>query len=453
MNIENGRQKVAPGLSGIALFKAMPQFRRNTLQAFSDLTHRFGHVVRFKGLWTSFMLTHPSDIEHVLQSNAQNYTKGRSYRVLKSSTGNGLFVSEGDFWRRQRRLAQPAFHRGRIAGFAQTMSDAATEMVEAWTARAARNESVELTAELRRLTLRIVGQTLFSTDLSEETAAISRMLSVGQEHAIRRMFNVVNLPESFPTSSNRRYHKALSEGDRVIYSMIDERRRGEKSETNDLLAMLMRARDEETGEGMSDKQLRDEAFTIMVAGHETTVVALAWAFYLLSQHADVERKLLAELAAALDGRAPTYEDLPKLKYTSMIIQETLRLYPPAWALGRTTISDDEIGSYHIPAKAEIMLFPYITHRHPDFWDEPDEFDPERFAPERAESRSRYAYFPFGGGPRQCIGNNFALMKAQLILATVTQKFRLRPVPGQVIEPDASVTLRPRGGIRMNLQAA
>lgn len=442
--------KTPPGLNALQLFRLMPELRANTLQAFTNLTGRFGHVVRFKGLWTTFIFTHPDDIERVLQSNAGNYHKGRSYQVMKSTAGNGLFVSEGEFWRRQRRLAQPAFHRKRIAGFAIAMTTSTEEMLEVWHAQAVRGEPVEVFSEMSRLTLRIVGKTLFSTDLTEETEAMGRMVEVGQEHTIRRMWQVIRLPESIPTKKHRAYHAAMREGDRVVYDMIGRRRSGEKADADDLLAMLMSACDEEGGDGMSDKQLRDEAFTIMVAGNETTALALAWTWYLLARHTTVEQKLHAELDAVLNSRTPNFEDLANLTYTRMVIQEALRLYPPAWVLGRTSVKDDEVGGYRVPAKSEILIFPYITQRHPDFWERAEEFDPERFAPERSAAHPRYAYFPFGGGPRQCIGNNFAMMEAQLILATIAQRYQLRAVSNHAVEPVASVTLRPHRGIVMNL---
>ncbi|MEJ7710228.1 MAG: cytochrome P450 [Pyrinomonadaceae bacterium] len=291
-----------------------------------------------KVFWTTFILTHPTDIEHVLQTNAQNYHKGRSYRVMRESTGDGLFVSEGEFWRKQRRLAQPAFHRHRLAGFAQTMTRATEEMLASWDLRSGSgSEAFNIFAEMSALTLRIVGRTLFSTELAGETDAISRMLSVGQDFAIRRMWQTVKLPIGLPLPAHRRFQSAMREGDRIIYGMIDERRRRNTNEglRDDLLEMLMEARDEATGEGMSNQQLRDEAFTIMVAGHETTALTLSWTWYLLAHHPHAERKLHTELASVLNGRTPTIEDLPNLKYTLMVIQETLRLYPPAWALGRT----------------------------------------------------------------------------------------------------------------------
>jgi cytochrome P450 len=444
------KPSTAAGLSGLRFFRLMSRFRREPLRVFFELNEEFGHIVRYNGLWTAYQITHPRDIEHVLQTNSQNYRKGRQYQEFRASIGNGLLISEGEFWRRQRRLAQPAFHRQRINAFGETMTNSAEAMLARWQAYAASGESFNVVAEMMRLTLQIVGHTIFGTDLSAETDHIARSLDIARAHAIRRMWQPVKLPVTFPTRANRAFLRAIRESEQVIYRMIEARRRGEVA-TDDLLSLLMRARDEETGEAMSDEQLRAEAATILTAGHETTALALSWTWYLLSEHPEVEAKLHAELDAVLAGRAkPTVEDLPRLNYTRMVVEESLRLYPPAWVIGRTAIHDDEIGGYRIKANSEIVMCLYVTHRHPEFWDEPDKFDPERFTPERVAARPRYAYFPFGGGPRQCIGNNFALMEAQLVLATVAARYRLRLTPGQHVEPEASITLHPRHGIRMTL---
>ncbi|MDP3767798.1 MAG: cytochrome P450, partial [Dehalococcoidia bacterium] len=254
-----------------------------------------------------------------------------------------------------------------------------------------------------------------------------------------------------PTPTNLRFRRAMRTLDDIVYGMI-EARRNNGADKDDLLSMLLEARDEETGEGMSDKQLRDEVFTMFTAGHETTAAALAWTWYLLSQHPEAEGRLHNELGSVLSGRTPGLDDLQRLPYTRMVIEETLRLYPPVWSIGRMALREDTVLGYRIPAKGQVLLSSYVTHRHPEFWDEPERFDPERFAPERAASRPRYAYFPFGGGPRQCIGNEFAMMEAQLALATLAQRYRLRLVPGQVVEPEPAVTLRPRHGVMVTVEA-
>jgi cytochrome P450 len=261
--------------------------------------------------------------------------------------------------------------------------------------------------------------------------------------------SVVKFPANFPTTQNRRFRQAIVNAERIVYDLIAERRRGAGS-TDDLLSLLMAARDEETGEGLSDTELRDQALTIIGAGYETTTQALVWTWYLLAKHPEVENRLHAEISEVIGGRTPTFEDLPSLKYTLMVFQEAMRLYPPIWMMTRAAIETDEIGGYRVPANSEILLLPYITHRHSEYWENPEEFFPEHFLPEKVAARPRFAYFPFGGGSRQCIGNNFALMEAQLIIATVAQKYRLRLRDERMIEPETSVTLRPRGGIKMTL---
>jgi cytochrome P450 len=442
----------APGISGLALFRLMPEFKRNTLQTFLDLWRSHGDLVCFRGLWTSFMLTSAEHIEYVLQTNSRNYRKGRNYKEVKAATGNGLFVSEGDVWLRQRRLAQPVFHHQRIASFAQIMTDSCEAMLKCWQPLAERNETIEVGSEMLRLTLGIVGKALFSRDLSAEADTVSQSFEVVRKHTTNRIMSVVKFPANFPTPQNRRFRQAIINSERIVYDLIKERRRGQGN-PNDLLSLLMAARDEETGEGLSDQELRDQALTIIGAGYETTTQALTWTWYLLAKHPDIENKLRAEISNVLDRRTATFEDLPRMKYTLMVFQEAMRLYPPAWAISRAAIETDEIGGYRVPANSEILLLPYITHRHPKYWERAEEFYPEHFLPEKIAARPRFAYFPFGGGSRQCIGNNFALMEAQIIIATIAQKYRLQLTDERTIETETSVTLRPRGGVRMKLHPA
>ena len=445
-----GRTDFPPCVGGLRLLLMMPQFRRDALATLKRLHEQFGDTVCFRGKWTAYSLTDAEHAERVLQTNSRNYRKGRDYKLLKSFTGNGLFVSEGEVWLRQRRLAQPVFHRQRIGAFAKIMTDSTEQMLERWRPYAERGEPLEVVSEMMRLTLGIVGKALFNTDLGDrEATTLGDAFEVIRNYSVRHMFAVVRLPESLPTPANRRFRAVLKSVDKLIYDLIAERRR-QGNASRDLLSMLIEARDAETGEGMSDRQVRDEAATIIGAGYETTTQALAWTWYLLSQHPAAERKLHGELAEVLGGRAPTFDNLPRLRYTRMVFEEAMRLYPPAWAIGRAAIGADELGGYPIAPGSEIILLTYLTHRHPRYWEKPDEFIPERSAPENASSRPPFAYFPFGGGPRQCIGNNFALMEAQLIIATVAQRYRLELVPGQSVEPEPSITLRPRHGLRMRL---
>ena len=434
-----------PSINITSLFRMMPKFRRDALGTFSEIA-RLGDVVKFSGLWASYLLTAPAHIEHVLQTNSRNYNKGRVYKELIPSTGEGLFVTDGDVWRRQRRLAQPAFHKDRIAEFARIMTEYTEAMLERW----GEKKEVEVGAEMLQLTLGIVGKALFSRDLSYGADAVNNAFDVIRDHTMRRLTSFFKLPPSLPFPRNIRFRKAVAEADKLFYDVI-EHRRNETAEHDDLLAMMIAAHDDETDTAMSDKELRDQALTIIGAGYETTTQALVWTWYLLSQHPEIEKRLHEELANVLDGRTPTFDDVPKLQYTLMVFQEAMRLYPPAWMLARTAIEDDRIGGHKIPAKSEVLLLTAYTQRHPKYWPNPNEFDPENFSPDNIAARPRYAYFPFGGGPRQCIGNNFAQMEAQLIIATIAQRYRLRLVDGQTVEPEPSVTLRPRKGIRMLLE--
>lgn len=445
--------QIAPGPRGHFLLGSLLDVGRDPIRYYQTSRRRYGDVIRFrsygKNAW--HFLAHPDDIEYVLQSNWRNYAKGFFFsRRLRLLIGDGLFTSEGDLWLRQRRLTQPAFHRQRLGEWATITTDATEELLRDWQPLQKSGEPFDVTTEMMRLTLQVVGRTLFSTDLGAEAEKIYGALTIALDHISYRMFHPLSPPENIPTPRNRRFQAARQVLDDVSLAMIRERRR-QGTDTGDLLSMLLLARDEDTGEGMDDRQLRDEIMTILMAGHETTAVALSWTWWLLSQHPEVWERLQAELGSALSGRTPSIEDVPNLPYTRMIIQEAMRVYPPIWAMTRQAVEDDTIRGYHIAAGSTIIVMQYITHRHPDFWQNPDRFDPENFAPEYSESRPRFAYFPFGGGPRGCLGNSFAMMEAQLILATIAQRHRLQPVPGQKVEPEPSITLRPRNGIMMTLK--
>jgi cytochrome P450 len=422
------------------------------LATFKDRHDRFGDafVVRLF-IWRVHVFVHPDQVKHVLQENYQNYHKSIVYNFMKPVVGQGLLTSEDDFWRRQRRIVQPAFHRRALETLVDAMADETASMLERWREPARRAEPFDILSEMMALTLEIVSRTMLSTDVASETAAVRDSVSILRDHINHRMMHVLTPPETVPTPRNRRFKKALGTVDRIVYGMIEERRQG-RSEAHDLLTMLLQAHDEETGETMTDKQLRDEVMTVFLAGHETTANALSWSLYLLSQHPDAEEKLCREVDEVLGGRRPTIEDLRHLPYARMVIDESLRLYPPAWAIGRQAQAEDDVGGYRVPAKSGVILSPWLTHRHPAFWAEPERFDPERFEATLAGERPRFAYFPFGGGPRQCIGNEFALMEAQLVLAMIAQAYRLRLVPGERVEPDPAVTLRPRNGVPMTATA-
>ena len=448
---ETAKSATVPEPKGQPLVGHLPALRRDALGFFVNARRDLGDIFRFRaGPRHPYLIAHPDMIKHVLLDNYQNYQKDSAYEKTGPLLGKGLLTSEGDFWLRQRRLAQPMFHRGRIGGFADTMVASTASMLdERWSVYERENAPFDVAAEMMRLTLTIVGWTLFSTDVSGEAERVGRALSVALEHTNARMRSLLNL-ESLPTPANRRFREAIATLDEVVYGLIDERRKaGDADDKQDLLSMLLAARDADTGEGMTDKQVRDEAMTLFLAGHETTANALAWTFYLLSSHPTAAEGLFAEADAL--GHTPTVADLPKLPYTKMVVEEAMRLYPPAWAVGRRALSPDEIGGYPVEAGSDVVISTYVTHRHSDFWPNPEGFNPERFTKARAEGRHRFAYLPFGGGPRGCIGNNFAMMEAQLILETVAQRYALELVPGHPVEPQTMITLRPKNGILMRLR--
>lgn len=442
--------RAAPGPRFATPFGFLATMRRDPLRFLEDCRRTYGDVVQIRFFpWRSFLLAHPRDIRHVLQENHRNYWKGIVFAKLKRVGGEGLVFSDGDLWRRQRQLAQPAFHRDRIAAMAGMMTDATAAMLDRWRSLGAARQPFDLASEMSRLTLEIVARALFGTSLGEDEDEFRRAVSGGLAYANHLVNHFFALPLAIPTAANRRGRRAIAGLDRIVWKIIAERRRDGR-DRGDLLTMLINARDAETNEMMTDRQLRDEAVTFLVAGHETTAVALSWTWHLLTRHPDVVQRLDAEIDAVLGRRMPTLADLGELRYTRMVIEESMRLYPPVWATNRQAYGDDVVAGQTVRKDETVTVSPWVTHRHPAFWERPEEFDPERFTPERSAARPEYAYFPFGGGPRRCIGNQFAMMEAQLILAMTAQAFRLQAVPGHRVEPDPILTLRPRNGVLMTL---
>jgi cytochrome P450 len=440
-----------PGPRGKPLVGSILDFRSDILRALLDGWREYGDVVEFNVAGASYLVAHPDYIEHILRDNESNYPHAPFLDARWAKiVGNGLVTSKGDFWARQRRLADPSFHQDRIAGFAQIMTETTEEMLDAWKPRIDRGVPIDVREEMMRLTITILSKAMFSADIWEKTDTISRVVSVLLTHASNRLFSPVDVPEQVPLPSNRRYVAARDEFDELIYGIIAERRREPRE---DLLSMFLAAVDEETGEHMSDEQVRDEVRTMFIAGHETTATSLAWTWYLLSMYPDVAQQLRAELNDVLGGRSPTAADLPSLTYTWRVIQESLRLYPPIWMYLRTAIEDDVIDGYRIRAGKNIYLSPFIAHRHLDFWQNPEGFDPDRFAPEKTQGWHRFKYWPFGGGPRKCIGNNFAVVEMQLVVATVAQLYELVLVPGHQIVMQPGLSLRQRNGVLVNVRPA
>lgn len=420
------------------------------LTAFPRWRNEVGDVARMKlGAVTVHLVSHPREIKQVLQERHREFIKPLQGRQNMSRLlGNGLLVSEGDFWLRQRRIAQPAFHKRRIGGFAERMVVAAEDLGDEWALKARDGEPFDAHRDMMRVTLRIVQETLLGAKPSADADAIGDAVSYLIAEVNRRFRRVLEPPDDWPTPANRRFAQHRAVLDQAVQNMIDQRRAGERSD--DLLSMLLEARDEDSGEGMDDAQLRDEVMTIFLAGHETTANALSWTFYLLGKHPEVARRLHAELDEVLGGRRPTGEDYGALPYTKMVFQEAMRLYPPAWIMARAPRHDLELGGYDIPAHSRVFLSPWVTHRHPDLWPDPLGFDPERFRdPSKIDP---FAYFPFGGGRRFCIGQGFAMMEGVLLLATLARRFHLELVPGYEVTPEAMVTLRPDPGVRVLAKA-
>ncbi|GAB4213428.1 MAG: cytochrome P450 [Roseiflexaceae bacterium] len=440
-----------PGPRGAPLVGVSGEILRDRLRFFTGVAQRYGDIAYMRaGGAELYFISRPEWIKYVLQENHRNYQKSQLYRKMERLLGTGLVTSNGDFWLRQRRLAQPAFHRKRIAGMADQITALAAGVAERWRTAAEQNQPVDMTAEMLRLTLQVISTTMFSTNADSAAPTVERELQVVMDHTADTFWAALDL-SALPTPRNLRFRRSITALDGVVMGIIEERRRSGQS-GHDLLGMLLDARDEETGAQMDDRQLRDEVMTIYLAGHETTASTLTWAWYLLSLHPLVMQRLHAELDEQLGGRLPTFEDLPRLSYLRMVLDEVMRLYPAAWIISRTPLKDDEIGGYRIPAGAVVSISPYVVHRLPGLWDNPEGFDPQRFSPEQTATRHPYAFFPFAGGPRQCIGNSLALMESQLILATLAQRYRLDLLPGQRIQPDPSVTLRPNGPVLMRAVA-
>jgi cytochrome P450 len=435
-----------PGPRGYPILGVLPHLRSDPIRTFLDAADRFGDLVHLKaGPYHGFLLCEPADIKHVLQDNARNYHKSPLYQRLRDSLGDGLLTSEDDVWLRQRRLAQPAFHRQRVTAMADAMVDCAEQMFERWDRAASLGEPVDLVAEMMAVTQRIIVRTMFSTDLGATAAVVNRTWPIINRR-IGETFWSTKLETSLPLPANRRFWRALRELETVVYRIIADRRKTRRDES-DLLSMFLAARDDETGTGMTDRQLRDEVVTMLLAGHETTSLALSWTYYLLSQHPEVERRIAAEIDRVIGADRPSFAHLERLTVTRRAIEESLRLYPPAWGFSRRALADDEIGGYRIPKGSLVFLIPFVVHRRPKLWPDPERFDPDRFAPALESARPRFAYFPFGGGPRGCIGAQFAMVEAQLIVAVIAQRYRIEILPDQQIRAEPLITLRPAPGLR------
>jgi cytochrome P450 len=439
--------KRPPGPRGGLLLGSTFAYLRDQLGFLTAAVREYGDIVNLRlGNLNTYVLVNPEHIDYVLRSHADNFMKDKLTRWLIPLVGEGLLTSEGDFWRRQRRLTQPTFQRQQIERYAMVMVKQTERMLEAWHDGQVRDTH----EDMAHLTLAIVAKTLFGTDLAGEADVIGESLDVVINHFMSpmrwfRFFDYLPLP------SSQRYWRAIRRIDEIIYGII-RRHRASGQDTGDLLSRLVAARDEQGGGGMTDRQLRDEVVTLVLAGHETTALVLFYSFYLLAQAPETADRLAVELHDVLGDRPPTASDVPNLRYAEWVIRESMRLYPPAWGIAREALADCEIGGYDVPKGTQIFMVQRLVHRDARWFDDPEAFKPDRWDNDLIKRLPRCAYFPFGDGPRICIGNHFAMMEAVLLLATIAQRFRLEIEPGQTLELLPSITLRPRYPIRMRLRA-
>ncbi|HXU49298.1 MAG TPA: cytochrome P450 [Candidatus Binatia bacterium] len=441
------RPKTPPGPKGHFLLGNLAAVSHDWLGFYSRCAKDYGDIVHLRYLHIPIcLLMHPRDIEYVLVTNPGNFTKSADYRALARALGKGLLTNEGKSWQHQRSLIQPAFRRDNILSYAPVMTRIASRSLASWSDGQSRNVHEDMMA----MTLEIVAQCLFGAEVSGIAERVGNAMQVVTDRFITDASQALLLPFQLPNFLAPARQRAIRDLNTIIDEIIRERR-ASKQPRADLLGTLLDVRDAD-GRPMSDTQLRDEVMTLFLAGHETTAIALSWTCYLLAKNPQVEAMLVEELRDVLGGREPMVEDIPRLRYTEMILKESMRLYPAVWGIGRRAIRDCEIGGYRVAAGTNIFIFQALTQRDPRFFANPDEFNPERWRedPVRSGKIPRFAYFPFGGGPRVCVGASFAMIEATLLLATIQQKFHLALVPGHPVEPVPSVTLRPKHGIRVTV---
>jgi cytochrome P450 len=454
--------KRAPGPWRWSPFGSLSELRTSPLETLIGAREAYGDVVRFRvGIWSAYLLSHPDDVKHVLQDNHQNYRKGFTFGYLKPLVGDGLLTAEGESWRMQRRLIQPAFHHERLTGMVGLMAKAADSLINRWLRRTEMGP-LDIVEAMTDLTLQIVSDAILGVDLDAATNQIAEAVRVTQEQINWRITHLFSLPDRYPTPRNLKFRRSLRVLDDAVLSMIEMKRKARslaeadepsnspdyQQQGDDVLSLLLEAQESDPTNSIPDPLLRDEVMTLLLAGHETTANALAWTCHFLALNPESEERLHSEVDSVLGGKQPTLTDLSKLRFTRTVFEETLRLRPPVWALGRFALTDDQAGSYRLPAYSSVLLSPYVTHRHPDFWDDPERFNPDRFESGQVANRPGHAYFPFGAGPRMCIGREFAMMEAVVCLAAIAARFRFRVVPGHNAEMEPLITLRPKGGLPM-----
>jgi len=437
-----------PGPKGLPFAGSMFDYFRDMLGFLLRVKDEYGDIAYYKlGTRKMYLLSNPEHIKDVLITNSRNFTKSRALQRSKIVLGEGLLTNEGSPHIKQRKIIQPIFHQKRIRGYGDTMAEYSRHLTKSWENGAV----LDIHKEMMRLTLAIVSKTLFDADAGSESGEIGKSLTNLVNLFPRLLFPYSEYLDKLPLPGNKRCNEAIEHLDNIIYGLIEERRSG-GMEREDLLTMLLEAQDDDgSGPAMSNKQLRDEAITLFLAGQESTANSLTWTFYLISQHPEVEKKVHEEIVSVLCGRLPALEDLGKLSYTQRVFKEALRLYPPAWAVVRRAVEDYMVEGYFVPAGTDIFMSQYVVHRDPRFYREPLRYDPDRWTSEFESSLPKFAYFPFGGGPRRCIGEPFAWMEGVIIIASIMSDWKIRLVPNQKIVPDALITIRPKNGMKMILE--
>ncbi len=430
-------------------FADLRAFRADPPTQLRKYKKKFGDTFHLDLIFQKAMVTsNPEVIRHVLQTNNKNYIKDLAYRKLKMALGNGLLMNEGESWMAQRRLAQPAFYKKRLEGLFDTMVETTGRFVSNFEQHRGSKTSINITSEMNIVTSDVALDTLLGGNRYGDNIDIQQTISRSQKYIVRRIRYPWATPMAYINGKHRQFKNDLQRFDKVVYDIINKYREEKTGGENHLLSMLFEARDEDTGEQMSDQQLRDELITIYVAGHETSANALSWTWYLLTQHPEIYERLKDEVRSTLGNRRPTLADLRAMPFARQVMEESMRLYPPAWVMGREALNDDEALGYPIPKNGIVIVSISNLHRDERYWENPNQFDPDRFAPERTKERHRGVYMPFGLGPRMCIGNNFALMEIQLIIMMMVQGFDFELDTEHLVVPEALITLRPKHGIKV-----
>jgi len=440
--IDTLNRKTAIGPRGLDLVKLVAGYYRDPLNTLANMSQQYGDVVLLKvGPYAVYQVAHPDHIKHVLQDNNRNYRMSGSFDQTRPVVGRGLSTNEGDSWLLHRRMMTPLFGRGQVAVFAPMIVQATSAMLERWRDYASSGRPLPLYPELLLLNHHILGKLLFNVDVTGTDAPVLDALRLARAYTNSRINALVSVPTHWPTPRNRQFWGAVTLLDEFSYGLI-RAARSENRQAHDLLTLLVNIRDDDTGAALTDTEIHDELMTLFFAAYEDPANALCWALSLLTHHPENEAKLRAEIDSVLDGRTPTYDDLSNLPFTGAVIDETLRLYPPTWSLLRDVVADDVVGGYTITKDSSVLVNIHLTHRLPEFWEQPDAFNPDRFLPEYAAGRPRYAFLPFGSGPRQCIAAALTTMQMKLILAMLIQRFRFEWASTYPLKPDASHSLRP-----------